>query len=288
MTDRPLHDGGRVDDARLEAALRDLAGAIDWPTAAPAGAPDVAQRVRVRLADRPVRDRRFGWLSRPWRRALLLALTALLALAAIAGAVGLGLPGLRLILAEPSSPPPTAEPGRTPVPGAPGSGLALGDPVTLAAAQALAPGRVRVPADPVLGPPDAVYVDQDRAGQVALVWASRADLPATAEPGVGLLLMAFDGTLETEYHQKIIGAGTTLTPVRVGGAAGFWIEGDPHVFFYRNDDAGVINDDRRWVGDALIWSDGTTTYRIESALGRDATIALAESLPVTPEPTPTP
>ena len=40
----------------------------------------------------------------------------------------------------------------------------------------------------------------------------------------------------------------------------------------------IIGDERRWVGDALVWSDGTTTNRIESALGRDATIALAESI----------
>jgi hypothetical protein len=32
------------------------------------------------------------------------------------------------------------------------------------------------------------------------------------------------------------------------------------------------------VADALIWSDGRVTYRIESALGRDETIRIAESL----------
>lgn len=286
MTDRPMDEIGPFDDARLEAALRDLSGAIDWPTATPAGAPDIALRVRVRLADRPKPARRAGWLSRPWRRALLLALTALLALAAIAGAVGLGLPGLRVIFGEPSPPPPTVEPGRTPEPGPAGAGLPLGDAVSLADALALAPGRVRLPADPALGPPDAVYVDPDKADQVALVWAARPGLPASLEPGVGLILMAFDGVLETEYHQKIIGAGTTLTPVRVGTASGFWIEGDPHIFFYRSESAGVIADDRRWVGDALIWFDGTTTYRIESALGRDATITLAESLAPVPAPVP--
>lgn len=33
------------------------------------------------------------------------------------------------------------------------------------------------------------------------------------------------------------------------------------------------------VGDALIWSDGETTWRLESAVGQDAAVQLAESLP---------
>jgi hypothetical protein len=40
----------------------------------------------------------------------------------------------------------------------------------------------------------------------------------------------------------------------------------------------VVDDGRRWVGDALIWNDGLSTYRIESALGKAATIAVAESV----------
>lgn len=278
MNERPMRTLRQLDDAGLEAALRDLAGSIEWPTAAPAGGPDLAVRVRVRLADRPTRGRQFGWPSAPWRRALLLALTALLALAAIAGAVGLGLPGLRLILGEPSSPPPTVEPSRTAGPGAPGSEVGLGDPVSLAEARALAPDRVRLPADPALGPPDAVYIDPNRADQVALVWAAGPGLPETLEPGVGLILMSFDGTVEAEARQKFIGSGSTLVPVRVGTAAGFWIEGDPHIFFYNDEHGDFVDDARRWVGDALLWSEGGTTYRIESALGREATILLAESL----------
>jgi hypothetical protein len=265
-----------LDETGLEAAIRDLATAIDWPTAAPNGAPDVAMRVRVRLADRPARPRA-RWLSRPMRRAVVLALLALLALAAIAGAVGLGLPGLRISLGEPSSPPPTVDPARTTAPGAPGSRLGLGDPVSLAEARVAAPGRVLLPPDPSLGPPDAVYVDPDKADQVALVWAARPDLPELLEPGIGLILMSFDGSLEPGFSQKIIGSGSTMEAVEIGTGAGFWIEGDPHIFFYRSDD-GFIDDERRWVGDALLWSEGGITYRLETSLDRDAAIALAESL----------
>lgn len=279
MTDRPMSRPGDLDDLGLESALRDLASAIDWPTAAPAGAPDLAVRVRVRLADQPPRARRFGWPLLPWRRALLLALTALLALAAIAGAVGLGLPGLGLILGEPpATPPPSVAPGRTPTPGPLGSTLGLGEPVEVDDVEALTGLPLPLPSDPVIGPPDAVYVDRFRGRQIAAVWADSDALPETREPGIGLILMRFDGTVDEGFRQKIIGEGVTIETVSVDGRRGFWISGRAHFFFYRDGDGNIVDDGRRWVDDALIWSDGSTTYRLETSLGRDAAIRLAESL----------
>ena len=90
--------------------------------------------------------------------------------------------------------------------------------------------------------------------------------------------MRFDGRTDGGYHEKLIGQGVTVEPVTVDGQAGFWISGEAHFFFYVQEDGTVIDEDRRWVGDALIWSDGAVTYRIESSLGRDETIAIAESL----------
>ena len=81
-----------------------------------------------------------------------------------------------------------------------------------------------------------------------------------------------------EFYDKAINSGTTLERVKVGGHDGYWISGDPHFFFYTTADGRFVEDPRRWVGDALIWNDGSATYRIESSLGRDATIALAESI----------
>lgn len=279
MTDRSMPRAGDLDDARLEAALRDLAGEIDWPSATPAIGPDVAIRVRVRLVARPVRTGPLGWSVRPWRRALLFALTALLALAAIAGAVGLGLPGLRLILGQPSaSPPPSVEPGRTAAADPLGGTLGLGDPLALDEVEARTGNPPRLPTDPAIGPPDAVYVDRSRGNQVAFVWAASDTLPATREPGIGLVLMQFDGRAMRGFHQKLVGAGVTAEPVSVDGHDGFWISGAAHFFYYVGDHGDVIEDDRRWVDDALVWSDDTTTYRLESSLGRDRTIELAESL----------
>jgi Domain of unknown function (DUF4367) len=292
MTDRPT---ARYDDAALVDALRSLADVIDWPTAAPlapsgvAAGPDIASRVRVRLADTDRRRTGRPWWQgswRPVRRSLVLALIALLALAVVAGAVGLGLPGLRFILggAAPSpTPVSTVAPGATPtptptLPREPGRTLGLGELVGLDQVATLTGIPVRLPADPRLGTPDAVWVDALRKNQVAYVWASDAALPETIERGVGLVLMRFDGTTDEGFYEKLIGGGTHIETVEVDGHDGYWIEGDPHFFYYVRNGETIVDEDRRWVGDALVWSDGTTTFRIESALGRDETIKIAESI----------
>jgi hypothetical protein len=299
MTDRPL---ATYDDATLENALRALAPSIDWPTAAPlapSGAPagpDVATRVRVRLTsgERPrtatPRTTTPWWRprARSWRRSLVLAVIALLALALVAGAAGLGLPGLRFLFGQPpasalpsaiaSSAPGSSAGATATVPPIPGMRLNLGRQVQLDEVEALTGHPLRLPTDARLGPPDSVWVDQSKGGQVAYVWAADADLPETSERGVGLVLMRFPGTVENEFYEKVIGQGTTLAMVDVAGHDGWWISGDMHFFFYERPGSGFVDDGRRWVGDALVWNDGTATYRIESALGREATIALAESI----------
>jgi hypothetical protein len=273
-----------MDDDALGAALRDLSTAIEWPTAVAApGGPDLATRVRVRIQDAgasgaSASSGRRAW--RPARWALIAALIALLALAAVAGASWLGLPGLRLQLGGgPASPPPTVSPSATAPPGPAGEGLGLGEPVALDQLDTVAGRHIALPIDPLLGPPDAAWVDRTRARQVALVWRARPDLPATTDPGIGLILMSFDGSIHPAYYDKVIDAGTDVTPVTVDGHAGFWIDGDPHVFFYETGGNGIVDDPRRWVGQALIWSDEGTTYRIETALQQADAIRIAESLP---------
>jgi len=293
MTDRRL----ALDDLGLENALRALSTEIDWPTAPPPGPggaptrPDIAMRVRARLASREPRGR--GWWAfggRPLRRGLLLALLALLGLAIIAGAVGLGLPGLRITLGEPPPsvlPSPTAATGATgsrppavspTLPPIAGMRLLLGRQVALDEVEPATGVAVRLPKDSRLGRPDSVWIDPAKGDQVAYVWKSSGELPQTLEPGVGLVLMRFDGRNDDEFYDKAIHSGTTLERVKVAGHAGYWISGDPHFFFYTAADGRFVEDSRRWVGDALIWNDGTATYRIESGLGRDATIAIAESI----------
>jgi hypothetical protein len=229
-----------------------------------------------------------GWWrssGRSARRALVLALVALLAVAAIAGAVGLGLPGLRLILGQsPASPVPTLAPATgapdSPSPGPLGRRLGLGeqldldDPVSL---NERAGFHVGLPEDPGLGPPDTAWIDDRKGGQVTLLWATGKDLPATSERDIGLLLGQFRGTVDTGFFNKVISGGTVVEPVRVAGNRGYWLSGEPHVFFWEGPD-GFVDDARRWVGDVLLWADGAITYRLETSLGRDEAIRIAESI----------
>jgi hypothetical protein len=296
MADQPLH---LRSETELEAALRGLAGAIDWPVAGSQGsaaatgaAPDLAAVVRARIEAGEAAGLSHGaaprWLEawrswRPARRIVVVAVAALLALAilaALAGAAGLGLPGLRISLGPPPvSPLPTtsAEPSRSATE-PPGIGMRLGERVDLADLDARAGFPVRWPQDPAIGPPDAAYIDPLLGGQVTLVWASRPDLPDTFQPGVGLVMSAFPGTVDNGFLNKAVDSGTTVQLVKVNGDRAFWISGGPHFFFYTSA-AGQVFDPRRWVGDALLWADGSTIYRLESALGRQRTIELAESLP---------
>jgi hypothetical protein len=265
-------------DDDLGAALRGLASAVAWPDArlAPNG-PDLATRVRARLVAAPPARRGSAWRVRP---ALVLAIVALIVLAAVAGAVAFGVPGIRLIFGDPGGTPPpaVATPAPTPTGSVPpaGSRLDLGELVDPAATEERVDFPVLLPTDPALGEPDAAYVSE--RDEVALVWGPSDDLPPTVESDIGLLLMQFRGSVSPEPIGKIIGSGTTVEPVRMGDGPGYWISGDPHAFFYMSPEGEHIDEGRRWVGDALIWQRGDQTYRIETSLGRDAAIRIAESL----------
>jgi len=297
-------------DDDLAKALRELATSVAFPS--PSETPravDLAASVRRRIEQRPPRAslwQRLRWAAgpsgtqagastrarsplgsgRPMRRGLVLALAALLILAAVAGAVGLGLPGLRIIFGEPPSPQPTAGgtlPGQTAASGATpsatlaplGGSLALGDAVSFAEAQRQAGFAVVLPTDPDLGQPDASYLNGQRVG---LIWATRPGLPGTESPGVGLVISEFRGAVDERYFEKILGPDTTLTRVTVGGSPGYWISGAPHFFFYIDPNGQAINDDHPTVGDVLLWTKGDVTYRLETSLGMAAAIRLAESL----------
>lgn len=295
MAEQLLH---QMADEDLESALRGLASAIDWPATAvgePDGPADLATTVRTRVASMPVpaSDRWAGlravWPGRrgrrPARRALVLALITLLAVAAIAGAVGLGLPGLRFILGEPSPgavpsvAPATRSPG-SPSPQALGGSMRLGtalDPADAATLDDRAGFHVAMPADPTLGPPETAWIDEDKGGQVTLLWPAGPELPPTLEPDVGLLLSQFRGVVDTGLFNKLIDGGTIVAPLEVAGHEGYWLSGDPHVFFWEGSD-GFVDDGRRWVGDVLVWSDGPITYRLETSLSRDEAIRIAESI----------
>jgi hypothetical protein len=293
---------GTLPDDELAQALRDLAMSIAFPSTSPAGAgaPDLAERVRLRIELNPPRPsiwRRLSWGlglerrsplfgGRPLRRGLVLALVAVLVLAAVAGAVGLGLPGLRIIFGQGPTPgsaspsqgsSPATSQGTSPSASISplGASIGLGTALPLAEVERLAGFAVLMPTNPDLGPPDATYIDNER---VTLVWTSRAGLPDTEEPGIGLVLSEFRGQMFDGYFQKILGSGTVLTQATVDGSNGFWLSGAPHFFMYVDPAGKIVNDDRRIVGDTLIWTKEELTFRLETSLGKTEAIRIAESL----------
>jgi hypothetical protein len=262
----------------LEAELVDLGRSLAYP----APSTDFAAAVGERIRTRPRRSW-FGLrpafaFGRPMSRAALIAIALLLVVVAVAAAIGFGLPGLRIIFGGPgASAAPSLSPAapRASPSGAPGSALGLGMPVALADLDAHAGFHVLLPADPRLGTPDAAYLMD---GRVALAWGPRTGLGPTAEPSVSLVISEFRGDVDQGYFEKVLGAGTTVTRVTIRGVAGYWISGDPHFFFYIDPSGEQVTDSHRFVGDTLVWARDGLTFRIESGVGKDETIRIAESL----------
>ncbi|HEX7166256.1 MAG TPA: hypothetical protein VF230_04670 [Acidimicrobiales bacterium] len=119
--------------------------------------------------------------------------------------------------------------------------------------------------------------DVDGVAVFSSVYAASRELPAT-RAGVGALVQQFDASLEDPaLMRKVIGANVVIEPIAVNGRAGVWIEGE-HAIAMRHRDGDVRFAPGRLAANAVVWQDGDTTYRLESALDRDAAIALAETL----------
>jgi hypothetical protein len=270
----PRQADGRGTARDLEDELLELAPSVAYPPT-----PDLARAVRERIEREGIRPRR--WLelggSFPVRRSSLLALAALLALAGavVAGSLGVG-PLRVLFVSQLPSPAPTGTPGVLP-----GAGLSLGVPTSFEQVQDGLPFGLGLPAREGLGRPDAVYLDERPAAPVVnLVWGVTPDLPA-AGPGsdVGLLLTETRGLLTDELVKKLLAGETRVQEVRVGGARALWITGAPHTLLYLDANGDVVDETVRLVGDALVWERGGILYRLESGLGLEETMRIAESIP---------
>jgi hypothetical protein len=252
-----------VSSRDLERALRDLAGALEFPPV-----PDVARAVTRRIEE--------GSRPSPWlmRRSAVVALAAVVVVAVAASmlipgvrsavADFLGLGGVRLEIEATPTPP-----------GGVGSDLFLGEPVTLEGASDAAGFDIRIPA--TLGPPDEVFIAEvSDHRRVSLLWEPRTELPAAKETGVGALLVEFPGDVG-EYATKQASAGL-VEEVSVNGAPGFWVR-EEHFFFYTDPEGEAIDDSIRLAANTLIWERNGVGYRLETALARPAALRIARSLP---------
>jgi hypothetical protein len=153
--------------------------------------------------------------------------------------------------------------------------MGLGDPIAVADAVTSIDIPVRLPTAPGVGSPASAWL---LVGRLSLVWPPSATLPTTREPGVGLILSEFRGSVDPGYFQKVVGPDTKISAVSVDGVTGYWISGAPHEIVFVDPNGYPVFDSRRIVGDTLLWARGDVTYRLESGLDQAAAITLANSL----------
>lgn len=252
-------------DHELIAELRAVAGAVDVPATR-----DLTAAVRSEIAALPVRRRRHkvAWVARAAGvgAAVLVAMLVLVSVSPRARVVvgdWLRIGGIDIGIGE--------------IP----SEVEVGDPLPRAREVSLDDARstvtypVQVPRR--LGEPQRVYLDDSFAGgAVSMVWAPRASLPEV-DPGVGALLTVFQAQVDQAYLTKIIGSFDGMERVQVDGSRGIWFGGPPHLLV-RQPDGREREVGARLAGNTLIWEQSGVTYRLETALDRDAALRVGNSM----------
>jgi hypothetical protein len=251
--------------SELERQLTRLGRALDWPAT-----PDLAPSVAPRLQASPSRRS----LVRPtgFRRSLAIALVGLLVLA---GGVVAAVPSVRDSVLEFFGLQGATVERREELPSVPNlRPLALGERTTLAAAADESGFEPLVPR--AAGRPNAVYLDARNA--VSLAYRPRAGMPESRGTGLGLLVTEFRGDVAPEYIGKIAQEATVIEELRVDGERAIWLEGAPHVFFYRDTDGSFVDETLRIAGNVLLLERGQLLIRLEGAFSRARALELAHSL----------
>jgi hypothetical protein len=153
--------------------------------------------------------------------------------------------------------------------------LGAGSPVGAASAGSVLGHPV--PQSSTLGRPAAILARTTGEPLVTLVWRSAAGLPAGATaPAIGALLTIAPRRDPDAgvFLAKALGGKTHVEFVTIPGLGdAAWIAGAPH--------AVTLFDGRtiifRLAANVLVWSDGGDVLRFESALDREAAIAVAAS-----------
>jgi len=251
-------------DDQLEAALADVGRRLAYPRPT-----RMADAVRARLREpRPLVWWRRYTLAPALVTAALFLLVLVLASPGVRAAAGtfLHIRGIDIF----------------PVPSvasvAPSLPIAIpGQRATLDDARRRLPFAIRVPQD--LGTPDDVYVDTTSGGEhVTLVYRERPDVPTSRVSGVAALVVEFRGSVEPNFFGKVAGPETKIEEVTVNGSRGYWLEGSPHLFLYRDANGAILQESVRLAGNTLLWEQDGVTLRLEAQVSKDSALRLAASV----------
>lgn len=254
-------------DQQLADALRSLGQQIAYPPT-----PDLTGGVvKGTHPSRPVR--------RTPRSVRLVAVAAMLVVVLLAGVLVIpetrstvagwfGVPGIGIWFED--------VPEDVPVFGEP---FHLGELTTLDAVRSEVGFDVLVPDTDLVARPDEVYILRQFTGNiVSFVYHADESIPETEQTGVGILLTQFVGDLHQGMYGKGAPEGVVVEELELNGLRAYWISGEPHTFYWSRANGGTGQDRLRMAGNTLLWQDGDITLRLESALDRDAVLAIAASM----------
>lgn len=249
--------------------LRDIGARIEWPEPPTAFAARVAGKIEGQPPRRPLL-RRFV----PVAGALAGLVAMLLTFSpgtrdAVADFLGIG--GVRIERVAPRDVPTPAM----------GGIFDFGDRVSLDEAKSRVGFDVLVPTLSALGEPDEVYHSPRRppGGLVALVYGGRPGFEPDPVTDVSVLITQFQARLESgDFFKKLAGPATTIRPVEVNGAEGYWLSGGAHSFVYRDADGNIVEESLRLVANVLLWEQGDVTLRIETTGRLRGALEVAASL----------
>ena len=253
--------------------LEELSSEIQFPET-----PPLASLVRRRIETGPLPVGRIDLpRTRPplWRPVLVTASVVVLALAFTlsfsvtarrAVADLLGIVGIHITFDD--------DPEVSP---APGNELHLGDHIGLLEASARAGFDVAQPTSQAIGRRlGAVYYEETigAGGMVSLVYPHYA----TTLTDVDLLITQFEASVDEAFFKKIGVAGGSVASVQIGSEPGYWVSGEPHLFYYVEPGGDLREETVRLAGNVLLWEEDGITYRVEGARSLQKALRIAESL----------
>jgi hypothetical protein len=236
---------------QLERELREVGTHIAYPRE-----PDLVPAVRARLEEPPR-----PLLAR--RRVLVLALAAL----AVAVAAAFAVPPARTAILRffhiggetverVDVLPPAGR--RSPVQG-------LRGPASLDAASRIAGFRILLPSHSTAAHKQ-FFADESIAATYLRVSGKAAPI----------VLTEFRGDLG--MAKKVATPQTRIEAARVNGEDALWLEGAPHVVFYFDANARGQSRTVRLAGNALVWTRGSLTLRLEGRLSKASALRIARTV----------